>query len=135
MGNGQVTCNQFRRLDFQPPSVEPPSQQLTVDSKTIEAVGSRGGSYRELWARVGSSDEKDFVALELQSEEPEPKVKRTGLWLFCGRRFARILGTQRGHGVVAGTCCQSLAQMQRLRGSADARQELREYYEASYGVV
>eukprot|EP00927_Polykrikos_kofoidii_P067006 TRINITY_DN62558_c0_g1_i1.p1 TRINITY_DN62558_c0_g1~~TRINITY_DN62558_c0_g1_i1.p1 ORF type:complete len:1194 (-),score=216.85 TRINITY_DN62558_c0_g1_i1:85-3360(-) len=131
---GYVACTQLRTVDFQPPGVQMPRSQLTVGTQSIEVAG-KSSEYRELWARVGSPDERNFVVLELQSEAPEQKLARSGLWVFVGQRFARIVGPRRGLGLVAGTCCQSLAQLQRLRGIMDVRYELREHFEAVYGVV
>lgn len=131
--DGQVVCTQLRAIDFQPPEVYAPRSQMTLGTSSIEAVGHPHGEYRELWARL--SDETDVVALELQSEVPEPKNPRCGVWLFTGKRFARLVGLPRGSGLVASTCCKSLGQLQRLRGYAEVRYELREHYEALGGVV
>jgi len=132
---GQMMCTQLRSIDFQPPSVEVPRFQVTLSPSSMEAVGHPAGDFRELWARLSSAEEKNFVALELQSEVPEPKVPRTGMWVFAGNRFARLLGLPRGTGLVAGTCCRSLGQLQRLRGYAEVRYELHQNYEVLAGIV
>merc|ERR1712129_227733 len=62
-------------------------------------------------------------------------VRRHGCWVFCGSRFARVMGLPRGHGVVSGTCCSSLAQLERLKGVGPVRSELWKHYEAVYGTV
>eukprot|EP00927_Polykrikos_kofoidii_P035382 TRINITY_DN29957_c0_g1_i1.p1 TRINITY_DN29957_c0_g1~~TRINITY_DN29957_c0_g1_i1.p1 ORF type:complete len:1033 (+),score=179.41 TRINITY_DN29957_c0_g1_i1:187-3099(+) len=131
---GHVACTHLRTVDFQPPGVELPRCQLKIGTDSIESAGS-GNGYREIWSRVVSSEGRNFVALELQSEMPEPKLTRSGIWVFCGQRFARIVGPQRGIGLVAGTCCQSMAQLQRLRGTMEVQHELQNHFEAVYGVM
>eukprot|EP00406_Dinophysis_acuminata_P011683 CAMPEP_0179227854 /NCGR_PEP_ID=MMETSP0797-20121207/9528_1 /TAXON_ID=47934 /ORGANISM="Dinophysis acuminata, Strain DAEP01" /LENGTH=460 /DNA_ID=CAMNT_0020934895 /DNA_START=1 /DNA_END=1380 /DNA_ORIENTATION=- len=133
--DGKVVCTQLRAVDFQPPAVFAPRWQLAVSASRIEAVSHPGSDCLELWARYASTDDSGIVALELQSEVPEPKRARAGLWLFLGRRFARVLGQVRGGGLVAGTCCRSLAQLQHLRGDSEVRHEIREGYEALFGTV
>merc|ERR1712032_993648 len=74
-------------------------------------------------------------ALELQSEKPEPKSQRSGVWIFSGRRFARVVGLPRGSGLVANTCCKTQGQLRRLRGQEEVHHELRGQYEAILGSV
>eukprot|EP00928_Gymnodinium_smaydae_P061293 TRINITY_DN45408_c0_g1_i1.p1 TRINITY_DN45408_c0_g1~~TRINITY_DN45408_c0_g1_i1.p1 ORF type:complete len:907 (+),score=145.48 TRINITY_DN45408_c0_g1_i1:145-2865(+) len=131
----QIICTQLRSMDFQPSVVDVPTHELTLEATSFEAVGQQGGEHRELWARIGKPNEQDFVALELQSETPAPKTPRAGLWLFSGRRFARLLTPSRGGGMVANTCCKSIAQLQKTRGTADVTLDLRENYEVVYGTV
>eukprot|EP00933_Yihiella_yeosuensis_P039771 TRINITY_DN3391_c0_g1_i1.p1 TRINITY_DN3391_c0_g1~~TRINITY_DN3391_c0_g1_i1.p1 ORF type:complete len:740 (+),score=245.57 TRINITY_DN3391_c0_g1_i1:103-2322(+) len=134
---GNVACTQLRSLNFKPPSVEAHRFQVTIGEASIEVVGNdHDTEYRELWAKVGGDASVDeVVALELQSETPAPKTPRSGIWLFCGRRFARIVGLTRGTGIVAGTCCDSLATLASLRGEAEVDKELRKNYEAVFGIV
>ncbi|CAE8586280.1 unnamed protein product, partial [Polarella glacialis] len=116
-----VLCTQLREVDFQPPKVEPPRYKVALGEASIEVSGHEDGGkeqYRELWARVGATS-TDVVALELQSEVPAPKAARSGLWIFSGKRFARVLTPCRGTALVAGTCCQSLSQLQKLRGKSE----------------
>ncbi|CAK0863358.1 unnamed protein product, partial [Prorocentrum cordatum] len=88
--DGHVICTQLRSVDFQPPCVEVPRWQVTFATMSMEAQSHPGKECRELWARVGSSEEQGRVAaLELESESPEPKLPRAGVWLFIGRRWAR----------------------------------------------
>lgn len=133
--DGKIVCTHLRTVDFQPPGVFAPRWHITVGASRLEAVSHPGNECLELWARYGSAEESGVVALELQSEMPEPKKARCGFWLFIGRRFARLLGQTRGSGLVAGTCCRSLAQLQQLRGEVEVRHELRENYEAVFGTV
>lgn len=133
--DGRVLCTQLRAVDFQPPSVGALRCNVTIGKSSMEAVGYPGGEYRERWKRLSSARHSEFVALELQSEVPEPKNPRCGVWLFAGNRFARLVGPPRGSGLVAGTCCRSLAHLQRLRGAAEVRRELRKYYHAVVGTV
>lgn len=131
----QLISTQLRTIDFQPPGARAPQSQITISGSSIEVVGYPDGQHRELWARINDPEESRYVALELQSEVPEPKRQRSGIWLFVGSRFGRLVGLSRGTGLVGGTCCQSLGQLQRLRGYAEVRHELREHYEATFGVL
>merc|ERR1712025_126644 len=76
-----------------------------------------------------------MVALELISESPSRSTRRQGCWLFCGSVFARVIGPSRGEGLIAGTCCGSLEQLQRLKGEAVVLGEMKELYEAVSGTV
>eukprot|EP00930_Biecheleria_cincta_P034527 TRINITY_DN23857_c0_g1_i2.p1 TRINITY_DN23857_c0_g1~~TRINITY_DN23857_c0_g1_i2.p1 ORF type:complete len:697 (+),score=196.10 TRINITY_DN23857_c0_g1_i2:113-2092(+) len=135
--DGFVHCVQLRGVDFQPPTVDIPNFQVTLSEASIEVVGqdrSNEEEYRELWARVGAANvAQEVVALELQSESPETKP-RHGVWIFSGKRFARLLAPLRGTGLIASTCCESLGQLQKLHGSR-VNLELQEQYEACFGIV
>jgi len=138
--SGQVVSTQLRQVDFQPPGVFASQFQVTLSSSSMECVEHPNPQSRELWARIGekgvqgSPSAADCCALELQSEVPEPAVPRTGIWIFVGKRFARVTGLARGRGLVGNTCCRSLSQLSRLRGP-EVQQELAEHYEAITGTV
>eukprot|EP00929_Paragymnodinium_shiwhaense_P095287 TRINITY_DN5632_c1_g2_i1.p1 TRINITY_DN5632_c1_g2~~TRINITY_DN5632_c1_g2_i1.p1 ORF type:complete len:632 (-),score=180.17 TRINITY_DN5632_c1_g2_i1:23-1918(-) len=100
-------------------------------AELLEVVGSLPSRHYEAWRRLGSADDK-IVALELAADD---KRKRAGVWLFCGRRFVRILGRPKGQGLVAGTCCRSLAQLSRHVGESAVEDEVVKYFEALEGEV
>lgn len=57
------------------------------------------------------------------------------MWVFAGGYFARIVGPARDTGLISGTCCKSLADLQRLRDSKEVRHEHRKGFEAVVGTV
>merc|ERR1712039_62570 len=76
----------------------------------------------------------EVVAMELASETSDHRQRR-GVWVFYGKRFARIVGLPRGRGLVAGNCCASLGQLQRLKGVDAVRSDLVANYSAEFGSV
>mmetsp|Transcript_140671 Transcript_140671/g.269837 ORF Transcript_140671/g.269837 Transcript_140671/m.269837 type:complete len:600 (+) Transcript_140671:156-1955(+) len=142
-------------VSFQPPVGAPPPQGRialvgaslheelpAADEKGVQplSVGPAGGSLGERvleqWVRLDGGNEKVTV-LELAEGEANgssSKSKR-GAWLFCGKYFVRLIGPVRGEGVVAGACCQSLAQLEVLRGAEPVQSDLRKHYEAMFGQI
>lgn len=86
---------------------------------------------REAWSRLQKGP---ISALELVSELPRPGGRsapaRRGYWVFCGSFWARVVGPSRGDGLVAGTCCSSLAQLEVIGDAGAIRKELSGLYEA-----
>lgn len=131
----KAICTQLRAVDFQPPRARPAQTELKFGADSLEAVGFPEAEHRELWARLKDGDTKSVVSLELEAEAPPRKTQRCGFWVFVGGRFARVLGPPHGSGLVGGTCCRSLQQLQKLKGSLEMDEEVSEHYEAVSGFV
>lgn len=132
--DGKILCKQLPAISFQPPGSQLAESQITFRRTSIEALAHPAKESREVWKCL-SAGQEDIVALELQSEAPEPKRSRCGLWIFAGNRFARLVGPPRGSGLVAGTCCRSLSQLMKLKGSSEVRSELKNQYQVVLGTV
>lgn len=135
---GKVSLR-HRAIDFRPPKGCVLCTQVKFDHEVMAEVSHPSGrcrdEYVEAWRRLS---EGPVAALELISEHvpgAPANRKRAGYWLFCGEYFARMLGPPRGEGVVAGTCCSSLAQLEVLFGAKAVEEELRTRFEACLGKV
>jgi len=133
--DGRAVCSSDRAVDYQPPVAQSPKTQIKFMENALEAVSLPNQESRDLWARLPNANESHYIALELESEDPEPRERRNGLWIFVGQRFARILGPERGRGLVGSTCCRSISSLQKLRGHPEIRGELEDHYDAVHGVV
>lgn len=127
-------------VGFQPCSVERVQRkarfnegQLTMGEVTHPLRQGGGDGCVEAWARLNRTA-IEFVALELLPEKEE-SLRRAGLWLFAGKHFVRITGLARGHGLVAGACCRSLTDLERVQGAGPVRAELRAHYDVVQGTV
>lgn len=137
--NGRQLSLRHRVLDFQPPTGAVLCTQVKIDREVMGELSHPRSrcrdEYIEVWTRV---EEGPVTALELISEVP-PKVEgprpRIGYWLFAGGRFARVLGLPKGDGLVAGSCCSSLAQLEAIGSARAVRKELRGLYEACWGKI
>ena len=83
--------------------------------------------------------EAPILVLELESETlvagDAPADKRHGIWIFIGKRFARIVGPAMGsQQLITGTLCSSLAVLRRIRGKG-VDEELGAKYEALLGEL
>lgn len=109
-------------------SLHPP--RALLDSGELD-VGERGDLHEEQQVTEGG-----VLALELEDEEPQPGgAPRKGVWLFCGRRFARVIGPPLGSpsSQIASTLCGSLGGL--LRSLDDKVDEELEWFEALEGKV
>ncbi|CAE7379505.1 unnamed protein product, partial [Symbiodinium pilosum] len=136
VSGGRKMSVRHRVVDFRPPTGRVLCTQVKFDQEVMAAELSHPrGRYRdeyiEAWARIQTGP---VAALELISEEPAVGPQRTGYWIFCGTRFARVIGLPVGQGVVSGTCSGSLEQLEACLGGA-AREELHTRYEASWGDI
>merc|ERR1712151_864227 len=77
----------------------------------------------------------EVTVLELANIDPKPVGgDHGGFWLFCGGHWLRCTGPTLGEGLIAGTCCRSHAQAQKLHGAELVDEELRAHYRSSYGT-
>ncbi|CAJ1414790.1 unnamed protein product [Effrenium voratum] len=113
LGKSVIVSQSF--VDFRPFLGAWPRHCFHVSEDTMEVVGDLP-RFGERWKSLG---EGQAVVLELVDE------KRAGLWLFCGHRFARVVGGR------VGSCCSSLARLSRLDGKLEELQR----YEAMEGEV
>eukprot|EP00928_Gymnodinium_smaydae_P017153 TRINITY_DN16553_c0_g1_i1.p1 TRINITY_DN16553_c0_g1~~TRINITY_DN16553_c0_g1_i1.p1 ORF type:complete len:1024 (+),score=189.15 TRINITY_DN16553_c0_g1_i1:153-3224(+) len=136
---GRRMSVRYRTVDFRPPNGCVLCTQVKFDREVMGELSHPRGrmrdEYIEAWTRLDSGP---MVALELTSEVNPPNLpplpwSRTGYWLFCGDRFARIVAPRRGQGIVAGACCSSISQLEAICGSDSVRQELHSAYEACWG--
>eukprot|EP00929_Paragymnodinium_shiwhaense_P068632 TRINITY_DN3454_c0_g1_i1.p1 TRINITY_DN3454_c0_g1~~TRINITY_DN3454_c0_g1_i1.p1 ORF type:complete len:1196 (-),score=217.43 TRINITY_DN3454_c0_g1_i1:63-3650(-) len=139
--DGRKLSVRHRTLDFRPPTGCVLCTQVKFDKEVLGELSHPRGRCRdefiEAWTRLstGPAAALELVA-ELSGASNDPiQPRRTGYWLFCGDRYARIVGLPRGEGVIAGTCCQSLTQLCKFAGQTAVREELRSFYEASWGRV
>lgn len=128
-----------RVVDFRPPTGCVLGTQVKFDREVMGELSHPKGrcrnEYIEAWTRLANGP---VSALELVSETPAPGGggrSRAGYWLFCGDRFVRVVGPRRGEGLVAGTCCASLQQLEALVGPSGVQTELRSVYEACCGRI
>ncbi|CAJ1342144.1 unnamed protein product, partial [Effrenium voratum] len=70
-------------------------------------------SVLETWSKMPSSEK--VVALELDPSH-ENSAGRSGLWIFGGDLFLRVVGVPRGEGIIGSHCCRSLAQLEAFHG-------------------
>lgn len=122
----------YNMVDFRPPIgtwIRSIVAGGDAEGDLMEVTALPPARHREIWRRLGGA--REVVALELV-EDPQQRV---GFWLFCGRRFARVLGFPRGKGLVAGSCCRSLEQLAFVHGAQALEAELRAHYEAVVGEV
>jgi len=142
VSGGRRLSVRHRVVDFRPPTGCVLSTQVKFD-REAEVMGELShpkgrcrNEYIEAWTRLAAGP---VAALELVSEHPPPQGGsargRTGYWLFCSDRFVRIIGPPVGEGLVAGTCCGSVEQLEALAGVRPVRDELRGAYEASWGRI
>eukprot|EP00930_Biecheleria_cincta_P016674 TRINITY_DN13465_c0_g1_i1.p1 TRINITY_DN13465_c0_g1~~TRINITY_DN13465_c0_g1_i1.p1 ORF type:complete len:1166 (-),score=200.49 TRINITY_DN13465_c0_g1_i1:88-3585(-) len=136
VAGGRKMSVRHQTVNFCPPQGRMLCTQVKFDREVMAELSHPKGRYRdeyiEAWTRVQTGP---VAALELIAEQPSQGTPRVGCWIFCGDRFARILGLPSGQGIVGGTCCGSLAQLETCLGNASARDELRSRYEASCGRV
>eukprot|EP00927_Polykrikos_kofoidii_P072316 TRINITY_DN6844_c0_g1_i2.p1 TRINITY_DN6844_c0_g1~~TRINITY_DN6844_c0_g1_i2.p1 ORF type:complete len:738 (-),score=103.42 TRINITY_DN6844_c0_g1_i2:193-2328(-) len=152
--DGHVVSMRSRLVSFQPPSGDCPKRhvQFGLDESSMSEVTHRDPSFMdsndecmEAWSRMdgGPTTSLRYVALELHSvEEPASappcetrRPRPAGVWLFAGRHFVRILGLAAGNGLIAGTCCRSLLNLEQLHGAKQVRSELQGHYDVVQGVV
>ncbi|CAE8617644.1 unnamed protein product [Polarella glacialis] len=123
----------YSLVDFRPPrggwQRHVSSRRVGPDGEMLEVAGLPPSRHVECWRRLGSAEDQ-VVALELVDDTR----KRAGLWLFCGSRFARVVGPK-GLGLVAGNCCRSLEHLMSLKGASAVEDDLKENYEAMEGAV
>ncbi|CAK0868325.1 unnamed protein product, partial [Prorocentrum cordatum] len=137
VGSGRTRSLRHRTLDFRPPTGGVLCTQVTFDRDVMGELSHPRGKVREeyieVWTKLKSGP---ITALELLSESPSKTTQqRMGYWLFCGDRFVRIIGPKLGDGLVAGTVCSSLRQLEFLSSSKAVRKELRTHYEACSGTI
>merc|ERR1712060_439313 len=123
-----------RIVDFQPPAQAVIRRQVALRGTQLSEMSDPPGEFCDRWARIDTGNSTEVVSLELLPRPGDSDV-REGFWIFCGRHFARVVGPPRGLGLVAGTCCSSLDQLQRIHGAEGAGAELQYRYEAVYGMV
>ncbi|CAE8649127.1 unnamed protein product, partial [Polarella glacialis] len=143
VSGGRKLSVRHRVVDFRPPTGCVLCTQVKFDREVMAELSHPRGrcrdEYIEAWTRLCNGP---VAALELveetrpEGEPPAIGAPRAGYWLFCGDRFARVIGPPRGsEGLVAGTCCKSLAQLEQIAGAQAVGDELRSCYEASWGRV
>mmetsp|Transcript_148200 Transcript_148200/g.475975 ORF Transcript_148200/g.475975 Transcript_148200/m.475975 type:complete len:1751 (-) Transcript_148200:103-5355(-) len=138
-GGRQVSLR-HRAVDFRPPTGSIVCTTVRFDHEVMGELSYPRGRFRdeyiEAWTRLEAGP---VTALELVGELPRPGGKdaapRCGYWLFCGDRWARVVGPKRGQGLVAGSCCASLAQLEMVGDPSAIREELQTLYEACWGIL
>eukprot|EP00927_Polykrikos_kofoidii_P007358 TRINITY_DN13006_c2_g1_i1.p1 TRINITY_DN13006_c2_g1~~TRINITY_DN13006_c2_g1_i1.p1 ORF type:complete len:1258 (+),score=213.79 TRINITY_DN13006_c2_g1_i1:73-3846(+) len=139
-GGGRRLSVRHRTVDFRPPTGVVLCTQVRFDREVLGELSHPRGrcrdEYIEAWTRLEAGP---VVSLELVGEvlpvKGDGPRNRTGYWLFCGGRFARIIGPPRGEGLVAGACVGSLAHLEAISGSRAVHSELRSHYEACWGRI
>jgi len=126
---GRRLSIRHRQVDFQPPTGEVHREVVKISGLTMDIASLPPNRYREVWRRLGSAEK--IVALELAGDAKD----RTGFWIFCNDRFARVITPADGEGLIAGTCCISLERLVQLRGQVAVEAELHSEYEATDGYL
>lgn len=130
--HGQISVVTDSIIDFQPclgglPVRQRLNLEMQGDNQVLQVAGLPPLRHLELWTRVSDPSDQ-VVTLELIDR------KRAGLWIFVGQRFARVVGLYK-KGLVGGSSCKSLKQLQRFYEASALEAELREHYEALQGEV
>jgi len=124
-----------RVIDFQPPALAGSPHEVVLHRRGAELKETSipQGEFSACWVRI--ADFERVASLEFLPHAGDRGELREGFWLFCGQHFVRVMGPPRGEGLIGGTCCSSLRQLQRHRGCDTVAVELRTRYEAMHGII